>query len=178
MLKKNSLSAPTASVAILEWKTERGSKVLILQRAISNKDPWSGQLALPGGRLEEKDIDLLDTAIRETEEECGILLSREQLVAELPWAIAGRAVDRNVVVAPWHFCVDTELQVSLDPVEMSRYFWLDVAEFSQIERHTYFRPLGLKKQMPCYILENQPLWGFTYGVLCRLFQVATLPDVS
>lgn len=177
MLKKNSLFAPTASVAILQWNSESISKVLILQRASSPNDPWSGHLALPGGRFEPQDADLLATAIRETEEECGIHLTRDQLVAELPWATAGRAVDRNIVVAPWLFCVDTEPMIKLDPVEMSQYFWLDVKEFSQIERHAHFRPKGLEMDMPCYFLENQPLWGFTYGVLCKLFQVATLPDV-
>ena len=48
--------------------------VLLVQRKISESDPWSGHMAFPGGKYEEEDGNLLNTATREVMEECGIVL--------------------------------------------------------------------------------------------------------
>ena len=48
--------------------------VLLIRRAERAGDPWSGHMALPGGRYEPKDPDLLGTALRETVEEVGVAL--------------------------------------------------------------------------------------------------------
>src|SRR5688572_27389789 len=57
--------------------------ILLIRRAERAGDPWSGHMALPGGRREPGDLDLLATAIRETSEEVGIRLGSEQLVGTL-----------------------------------------------------------------------------------------------
>ncbi|MCA9764471.1 MAG: NUDIX domain-containing protein, partial [Gemmatimonadetes bacterium] len=44
-------------------------RLLLIRRADRLGDPWSGHLALPGGRQEPADASLLETAIRETAEE-------------------------------------------------------------------------------------------------------------
>jgi len=66
-MKKNNARAAVAMII-----TECASpSVLLLRRAKNKNDPWSGQWAFPGGKREEGDVDLLDTSIRETQEECG-----------------------------------------------------------------------------------------------------------
>jgi 8-oxo-dGTP pyrophosphatase MutT (NUDIX family) len=49
--------------------------LLYLRRADHPGDPWSGQVAFPGGKREQHDSSDLDTAIREAKEEIGIDLS-------------------------------------------------------------------------------------------------------
>ena len=49
---------------------------LLIKRARSERDPWSGHMALPGGRRDDSDGDLLHTARRETLEETGVDLDR------------------------------------------------------------------------------------------------------
>jgi len=51
-------------------------KTLMIKRAEREGDPWSGQVAFPGGRRERQDRSLLETATRETKEEVGIDLQR------------------------------------------------------------------------------------------------------
>ena len=74
-----------AAVTIITFENK---EVLILKRAINPLDPWSGHISLPGGRIETNESPL-EAAIRETHEECNILLNKEDVLAELPIASAG-----------------------------------------------------------------------------------------
>ena len=48
------------------------AEILMIKRAQNPRDPWSGHLALPGGKPESADTNLRITAIRETHEEVGL----------------------------------------------------------------------------------------------------------
>ena len=55
---------PQAAVTILIREEDGDHQLLLIKRAIREGDPWSGHLALPGGRAEWQDIDLVETAAR------------------------------------------------------------------------------------------------------------------
>jgi len=61
----------SASVAMIVCDGEGygGLQVVVIERARRDGDPWSGQLAFPGGRREAGDRDARHTAERETREE-------------------------------------------------------------------------------------------------------------
>ena len=67
---------PHAAVAIVRARQPRES-VLLIRRSERQEDSWSGHWSFPGGRRDPEDPDLLHTAFRELEEECGIRLGRE-----------------------------------------------------------------------------------------------------
>ena len=58
-----------SAVAVLICGAQEHEEVLMFQRAIREKDPWSGHIAFPGGRQEPEDQSLWHTAVRETQEE-------------------------------------------------------------------------------------------------------------
>ncbi len=58
-------------------------KVIFIERAQDSKDPWSGHMALPGGRCEASSESVMDTARRETHEEIGLYLPRDSLLGRL-----------------------------------------------------------------------------------------------
>ena len=72
-----------AAVAMVHARGTRES-VLLMRRSERADDPWSGHWSFPGGRRDATDGDLLNTALRELHEECGIRLNRNDLETELP----------------------------------------------------------------------------------------------
>lgn len=65
-----------AVAVILRPSAISGAELLLIRRAEREGDPWSGQIGLPGGRIDPADPSLEATAIRETYEEVGIDLVR------------------------------------------------------------------------------------------------------
>ena len=61
-----------AAVALVLRRNLSEAEMLVIKRSVSERDHWSGHLALPGGRVEEGDASLLAAAVRETFEEVGI----------------------------------------------------------------------------------------------------------
>ena len=64
--------ARPAAVALVLLDGPQGIEILLIKRAERADDPWSGQIALPGGRYDVGDRDLEATAVRETREETGV----------------------------------------------------------------------------------------------------------
>ena len=157
---------PEAAVAILH-AIEPAESVLLIRRAERADDPWSGHWSFPGGGREPEDPDLLHTALRELEEECGIRLRREHLETALPPTSAGRRVGRFVLVAPFLFRVPGELPVVLDPREAVEAVWTPLSILRDPARHAVQRVPGQPKEMqfPAVELNGVPLWGFTYRLL-------------
>jgi 8-oxo-dGTP pyrophosphatase MutT (NUDIX family) len=165
-------SEPQAAVALVHSGGPEES-ILLIRRATNPRDPWSGHWSFPGGRRELTDIDLIDTALRELYEECGIVLPRDYLVETLPVADAGRRTGRIVRVAPFAFRVPEPLPTRVDPCEAAEALWLPVGTLADLSRHR-MRPVpGLPEDLlfPAIDLNDIPLWGFTYRILCEWLKV-------
>ena len=160
------MAEPDAAVAIVHARGAADS-VLLMRRAEREADPWSGHWSFPGGRREPEDSDLLQTALRELEEECGLRLARERLEAALPAAVARRRVGRFLLVAPFVFHVDDEQPVRLDTREAVEAVWAPLSVLRDPARHA-LRPVpGLPSDalFPAIDLNGVPLWGFTYRLI-------------
>lgn len=145
-----------------------------MKRASAPGDRWSGHVALPGGREDDADADLLSTAIRETREEIGIDLGRSgRLLGRLD---SIRAVARGKVlpmtITPFVFHREGEVEVVLNH-EAESIFWLPLdraaaGEFD--DRHAY--ALGpVATSLPCWRYGDYVIWGLTFQMLQRLLEV-------
>jgi 8-oxo-dGTP pyrophosphatase MutT (NUDIX family) len=144
--------------------TIENSEILILKRAVNPLDPWSGQISLPGGRIEESDSSPYAAAIRETQEECGFTLSKENFKVELPAEYAGPS---SLKVIPYHFNLTERPEIFLDKKEHSEYFWTNIEYLMDKSLH---KKEKLSKDYPDQLFPfitvgDTPLWGFTFKVL-------------
>jgi 8-oxo-dGTP pyrophosphatase MutT (NUDIX family) len=170
---------PAAAVAILHSGAPEEA-VLLMRRAESATDPWSGHWSLPGGRAEAHDPDLVATALRELEEECGIELPRAALVHALPPAHARRRTPPFLLVAPFVFRVDTQLSATVDHDEAVDAVWLPLGVLRNPSRHSVRPVPGMPANLafPAVLLEGHPLWGFTYRLLNEWLGLMEQPEVA
>jgi len=155
-----------AAVAILQTREEEES-ILLIRRAEREGDSWSGHWSFPGGRRDREDRDLLETALRELEEECGIRLGRERLETTLPHRVARRKAPPYLTVAPFVFRVEGQLPTVLDPREAAGAAWVPLDRLRDPGAHRLravpHRPANML--FPAVDLCGPPLWGFTYRLI-------------
>jgi 8-oxo-dGTP pyrophosphatase MutT (NUDIX family) len=166
------MAQPDAAVALVHAQGAADS-VLLMLRAERAADPWSGHWSFPGGRYEPEDSDLLFTALRELDEECGIRLDRDRLEAALPLAVARRRVGRFLLVAPFVLRVDAEHLPTPNPKEAKEAVWAPLSLLRDPSRHS-LRPVPGQPpevRFPCIDLNGVPLWGFTYRLIADWLQL-------
>ncbi len=160
------MGEPEAAVAIVHTRRPEES-VLLIRRTERVDDPWSGHWSFPGGRRDPEDCDLVETALRELEEECGIRLGRERMQAALAPTPAGRSLRAFIVVAPFLFGVESQMATMLNPREAVEAMWVPLSLLRDASRHALRSMPGLPpdRQYPAIDLNGVPLWGFTYRVI-------------
>ena len=156
---------PSAAVALVV--TRESPSILLVRRADHDSDPWSGQWAFPGGKVDESDTDLLATCQREVLEECGCHLPPEHYERALPISKAGRLQKHPVIVAPFLWEIPERLDLTLDETEIATACWLELSFLSNPDNHDkgVIAPEYDKREFPYIRLGENPLWGFTYMVL-------------
>ena len=163
-------SARPAAVAVILHEAADGISALFIKRAEQVGDPWSGQIAFPGGRFEEGDSDLLSTAIREAREETGIDLGAAEQLGVLDDVNPRSPHLPPIFVRPFVFALNQRPPHTNSPAEVQRSFWipfntlLDPATSDQIT--LTFR--GVPRTFTAYKVEGEVIWGMTERIV-RLF---------
>lgn len=145
--------------------------ILLIRRAERTGDPWSGHMALPGGRREAGDTDLLTTAVRETAEEVGIRLSRQDLAGSLDDVVPRTPVLPPIAVRPYVFALGGRPAMTLN-AEVASANWVPVDHFLRADTHHPVRleVAGQSRQVQAYQLEDGMVWGMTERILTGLLQ--------
>lgn len=160
---------PEAAVALL--LVANPDRILLIRRAERAGDPWSGHLALPGGRRDAADADLLATAIRETREETGLELDPSWHVATLDDLAPRTSVLPPILVRPFVFHLQAELapQVS-DEVAQVGWVALDYLSEPGVFRTSSINIRGAEREVEGYHLPEGFLWGMTERIVTPILQ--------
>ncbi len=155
-----------AAVAVVLREGARGAEVLLIERSRRPSDPWSGDLALPGGRRDPADPSLLDTARRETMEEVGLSLGAPAAVLD---ELDARAAARPfpLVVAPFLFVGDGAQRPRPNAEEVARAFFRPLAPLLDPDQRvrTRFSRGGRLVEAEAVAVAGHRLWGLTLRLL-------------
>lgn len=162
-MTKQQNNEPQAAVTIVKAAAPQES-ILLMRRTERPEDPWSGHWSYPGGRRERTDRTLLDTALRELHEECGVTLAAGDLQQEMPLVTARRRKGPYLTVAPFVFHVPHVLPTTVDHDEAVEAVWMPLTWWRDQARHL-LRPVPNMPPnclFPAVDLKDHPVWGFTY----------------
>ena len=168
-----------AAVAVCLRPRPQDVEVLLIRRSERKDDPWSGQVALPGGRSEAGDAGPAGTAIREAREEVGLDLERGarllgRLDDHLPRA---RASLPRLAITPVVFGIAGEPEVKPNR-EVAETLWasLDDLRSGRYDSTHFYRLGPLPIPFPCWRYRGLIVWGLTYRILSSLLRLLEDPD--
>lgn len=163
-----------AAVALIFRVGEKGSaELLFIKRAEYEGDPWSGQIAFPGGRAEAGDSSLAETAIRETREETGIDLAAEGMMIGVLDDLSPLTIRLPaVVVRPYVALLDRKEPLVLSP-EVAAAFWLPFGELADAEQWYTDTVFARGMQINARVFRHQDhvIWGMTERILAQLLEL-------
>jgi len=158
-------SARRAAVLMLFGENDHGADVLLTERSHDMRS-HAAQVSFPGGACDPEDDGPEHTALREAQEETGVDPHGVEVVGRLPdlYVPVG-----NFAVTPvlgwWR--EPSEIAV-MDPAEVHSVHRVPVADLLDPEnRYTLRHPSGFVG--PAFVLDDLFVWGFTGGILSRLF---------
>jgi 8-oxo-dGTP pyrophosphatase MutT (NUDIX family) len=143
--------------------------LLLIRRAERTGDPWSGHMALPGGRQDPAEADLFTTAVRETAEEVGLALRRQHLIGTLDDVVPRSPVLPPIAVRPYVFALRHRPPLTLNPeVAGARWVPVDLLLHPDTYNSVQLEIRGESREFPAYRLDDSIVWGMTERILSGL----------
>jgi len=153
-----------AAVAILLREEVDDYETLLVRRAVVPGDPWSGDMAFPGGKKMLQDKTLRETIVREVSEETGIDLDSLTYIGALPVLFSSMKPDRDVL--PIVYLYEGRPEIRLNS-ELTAYRWVHLKELKA--SRTTAKVKGWEREV--FKLGDDVVWGLTYMMLDKLLNL-------
>ncbi len=155
---------PAAVLVPLVWRSGGWQVVFTLR---SDQMPThAGQVSFPGGRQQEQDTDLCHTALRECEEETGILQSQVKVLGRFE----NYHTVTNYQITPFVGVIKGEPLLRADPKEVAQIFEVPFSYLCQLAnfRRESREWKGKKRFFYAIPWQEHYIWGATAGMLRAL----------
>ncbi len=167
-INQKRILAKKAGVMILFYPTnERVTNILLMLRKTYN-GVHSNQVSFPGGKVEKKDKNLLDTALRETFEEVGVPPSRVKVIKELS----------SIYIPPSNFEVQPYVGLYVNPspfvieeAEVASLIEVSLSDFmddKKIITKNLTTSYAKNIDVPAFKLNGYVVWGATAMIMNEL----------
>jgi len=159
--------------AVLVPLIERhGELSVVFIRRSDRVESHRGQVAFPGGRVEPSDATLLDTALREANEEVGIEPGVVDVLGGFPTM---KTIQSAMAVASFVGLLTRPVDFRIDPIEVAEIFEVPIAALAD-ERwrgHYEWRGDGSRptSQHPAIFYAGQTIWGLTLRITDSLLEI-------
>ena len=175
LTKKDEIhDAKKSAVMILFFHDDTGLKMIVIRRSIY-VGIHSGQIAFPGGRYEEEDGNVQITALREIEEEIGIVRDKIEVLGRLS----------DIYVPPSNFLISVFVgylnekpQYKIEEREVAEIIEIPFAEFLKQDviklKDFYINSENVVTNAPYFDITNAEIWGASAMVISELLSVLNL----
>ena len=161
-----------AGVMAALFQKENAWHVIFIERNPNDKDQHGGQISFPGGKAEPEDGTMLQTALRETEEEVGILQNKINVLGALSELYIPVS---NFQVFPFVGYLDQQPVYKIQESEVSQVIETPLSHFAdptfQKEKDIRINKYLTLKNVPYYEVEGKILWGATAMMMSELVDV-------
>jgi 8-oxo-dGTP pyrophosphatase MutT (NUDIX family) len=128
----------------------------------------AGQISFPGGSKEARDASLLETALREAEEEIDLRPELVEVVGELEEMYIPPS---NFRVSPFVGLLPPEAEMVLAPDEVEEIFTVPLKTANETYRKVLWRREGRDYKVPVFAIEGavrRNIWGATAAMTAAL----------
>lgn len=150
-----------ASVLLLLYPEQGEWHTAFVKRSSRSDDAHSGQISLPGGRKDDTDINEMETALRELEEEAGVMKNNVEIIGQLSKLYVYAS---NHIVVPFVGKLDYKPTFIIQEKEVERIIEVPLSYFhnKKIIKKTNLLIRNYRlENVPYYDLYGEVLWGAT-----------------
>lgn len=161
-----------AAVTLMLRPAAAGLEFLAIKRTEQERDPWSGHMALPGGRRDDDDASLWATAVRETREEVGVDLEMVgRLVGQLDDVAPRTRRIPAIAITPFVVAVQPGV-VARTSSEVEYAVWVPLeVVVDEALRGTLQLDVHPDREFPTIEYGGHVIWGLTLRILGQLEEV-------
>lgn len=153
-----------AAAVLIPFFERHGEATVILTKRPEHMPTHKGEIAFPGGKHEDRDRSLEETALREVEEEIGVPRASVDIVAELK---AYGTLSSRFGIVPFVGLLDEPAEYRPDPSEVERVLEVRLSELLADGVHREERWGFGPADRPVHFFElaDETVWGATAGIL-------------
>lgn len=157
-----------AAVMALLYPNNKGDLQMIFMLRKTYKGVHSNQIGFPGGKVEEEDGTILQTALRETEEEIGVSEKQITVLKELTEVYIPPS---NFLVQPFLGMLERQPSYILDKKEVERLIEIPLANIissDAISSKELTTSYANKIEVPVFEFDKEVIWGATAMMLSEI----------
>ena len=158
---KDTVGYRLASVLVIIY--DSSPKIIMTEKPQSMK-LHAGEISFPGGKLDPIDSDLLETALRETNEEIGLHISRDQILGQLDPV---KTLNSGFLILPF-VCVLQEIPLLVPNSEVEKIFFFfltPLLETMMDDSDPNHKPVD---GMYTFEYQSQIVWGASARILQQI----------
>tara|TARA_B100000405_G_scaffold278650_1_gene221591 strand:- start:188 stop:763 length:576 start_codon:yes stop_codon:yes gene_type:complete len=165
---------PKAAVLLAITAEEEPELIYTLR---SNKvSSHKGEVAFPGGREEEGDLSLADTALREAEEEIGLDRNLVEILGSLDTTVSRYGIS----VTPYVGIIPPNPNLNESSSEIESYFRVPISYLANDIRHRNDKVTegGETFFMPAYKYNEYIIWGLTAMITVNFLRLGLDKEID
>ena len=129
----------------------------------------AGEISFPGGKLDNSDSDLLETALRETSEEIGLTITRDQVIGQLEPVIT---LNSGFLILPFVSVID-KIPTLAANAEVENIFHIPLESFLKTMANDPDPSHNIIQEMYTFEYQNQIVWGASARILKQIENLLT-----